>query len=451
MAEDFQVLVVDDDPLMGEVLQTRLEQWGYGVFCANSTKEALKLLEQEAVQLILTDVVMPDSSGLELLRQLMAVDGQRRVILMTGHGTVDMAVEAMKEGARDFITKPLDWDALRVTLRDLQQEIRSRREARKRHSEMSSGSLGFHCMIGDCRPMREVYEIVRRVADTDASVLITGESGTGKELVAAAIHENSGRAKSPFVPLNVAAIPGELMESELFGHEKGAFTGAVDQKPGCFEMAHEGTLFLDEIGEMPLALQPKLLRVLEDGKVRRVGGKKEFAFEVRVVAATNRDPAQAVQEGVLRQDLFYRLNVFHVELPPLRDRGDDLLLLSEHFLTLFNRKHGARVEGLRDATVEEMRKYTWPGNVRELRNALERAVVLAEKGWIEPGHLPAPVRAPEMRGHIVLPVGTPMEDAEKEVILRTYEETGGNKSQTARKLGLDVKTVRAKLKSYGVD
>ena len=300
--------------------------------------------------------------------------------------------------------------------------------------------------------MKEVYDLLESLAASDASAIIIGESGTGKELAARTIHEMSARSKGPFIAINSAAIPETLIESELFGHEKGAFTGAVGVRAGCFEMAHRGTLFLDEIGEMPAALQPKLLRVLEDGKVRRLGGSQEFAFNARVLAATNLDPKTAVQSGKLREDLFYRLNVFTVSLPPLREHKDDIAALTQHFIHDYNRKHSTSVVALRPESLERLKSYSWPGNVRELRNVIERAVILAKGEWIEPQHLPPYLRSgdKETESKIVLPIGVTAADSEKELILRTLEQTGNNKAETARRLGLDVKTIRNKLKSYGM-
>jgi transcriptional regulator with PAS, ATPase and Fis domain len=301
--------------------------------------------------------------------------------------------------------------------------------------------------------MVEVYDLIQSLSSTDASVLITGESGTGKELAARTIHRLGKRAGGAFIAVNSAAIPETLIESEVFGHEKGAFTGAVGTRSGCFELANGGTLFLDEIGEMPLQLQPKLLRVLEDGKVRRLGGKQEFEFDVRVLAATNQDPRTAIQEGRLREDLYYRLTVFTVNLPPLRDRKEDIPLLAQHFIGEFNKKHSTNVETLRDDALEMLMTYSWPGNVREFRNVMERALILSRGEWIESFHLPPYLRNPstESSTKIVLPLGITAAEAERELILKTLEKTGHNKAEAARQLGLDVKTIRNKLKAYKIE
>jgi DNA-binding NtrC family response regulator len=383
---------------------------------------------------------------------LKAGDSARPVILITAHGSVDVAVEAMKQGAEDFVTKPLDYSKLKVILDSSQRNIHLRRESQKLASQLEKGA-GFGLLVGTGRRMREVYALLRSVATGDSSVIVTGESGTGKELAARTIHELSARSKGLFIAINAAAIPEGLIESEIFGHERGAFTGAIAARPGCFELADRGTLFLDEIAEMPLALQPKLLRVLEDGRVRRLGGRQEYTFNVRVLAATNQDPRTAVKNGKLREDLYYRLNVFTIVMPPLRERKEDLLLLVHHFIREFNRKHGMQVDGLREETLEMLKTYSWPGNVRELRNVIERAVILTKGGWVTPPHLPPYIQNPtdEPETKIVLPVGISLAEAEKELILKTLEKVGHNKAEAARQLGLDVKTIRNKLKSYGLD
>jgi transcriptional regulator with PAS, ATPase and Fis domain len=301
--------------------------------------------------------------------------------------------------------------------------------------------------------MREVFSLIEMVAARDVSVIITGESGTGKELVAHAIHQMSTRREKPFIAVNAAAIPDTLIESEVFGHERGAFTGAIGTRPGCFEQAHGGTLFLDEIAEMPMVLQPKLLRVLADGKVRRLGGNHEFAFDVRVVVATNRDPLLAIKEGRLREDLYYRLNVFSIPLPALREREDDVPLLAQRFVSEFNRKHQMSIEGISEEAAELLKAYPWPGNVRELRNIIERAVVLTKSDWIDPSVLPPYIRsAPRPSQKLTIDVGaTTMADAEKELLIRTLEFAGGNKAEAARQLGVDVKTIYNKLKAYNIE
>lgn len=447
-----RVLVVDDEEAMREVLKLRLQEWGFDVCLASDGEEARQQVLEKTPDLVISDVVLPDLSGLELLKQLKEGDPNRPVLLITAHGTVELAVEAMKQGARDFLTKPLDTNKLKSVLDTLEADLLAQRKTRQRVADVGADRNRFGPFVGSSKAMNEVYSLLTEVAATEASVLITGESGTGKELAARTVHALSPRSDEAFVAINAAAIARELMESEIFGHEKGAFTGATGVRQGCFELAHGGTLFLDEVAEMPVSLQPKLLRVLEDGRVRRLGGSREFQFDTRVLAATNQEPRLAVEEGRLRNDLYYRLNVFTLVMPPLRDRGRDLELLVQHFAGIFNDKHDSKVEGPRDETLELLRTYTWPGNVRELRNVMERAVVLAKGAWVEPTHLPPYIRKPDSASgaDIVLAAGTSLADAEKEVILKTLEQTKNNKAEAARRLGLDVKTIRNKLKAYGI-
>ncbi|MGH7444631.1 MAG: sigma-54-dependent transcriptional regulator, partial [Longimicrobiales bacterium] len=447
--EALKVLVVDDEAALREVLSLRLEGWGYEVEAAGTVDEAEARIEACPPDVVVTDVVLPGSTGLDLLRRLKRTDAALPVILITAHAGVDAAVEAMKAGAQDFLTKPIDYPTLHALLESTAVALRERRDAEGLDEQLrGNGAIGR--VVGRSRPMRALVGMIEVLAGSDAAAIITGESGTGKEVVARAIHESSARRDGPFIAVNAAAIPADLVESEVFGHERGAFTGATRTREGCFEMAHGGTLFLDEIAEMPAKLQPKLLRVLEEGRARRLGGSREIAFDVRVIAATNRDPAAAVRDGALREDLFYRLNVFAVVLPPLRERANDVPLLAQYFVGEFNRKHGMTVEGVRAETLALLGGYPWPGNVRELRNVIERAVIVARTGWIEPPHLPPYLRA---RGTgdatIRLPVGTTLAEAERTLILETLERVGNNKAEAARQLGLDVKTVRSKLKAYG--
>jgi len=445
-----KILVVDDDAAIREVLRIRLESWGYRVKQAKDAGQARELVRSYNPKLVISDVVMPETSGLELLRSLIADEPGRTIVLMTAHGTVDIAVEAIKQGAHDFLTKPLDYSKLKAILKAAESEIQLQQKSTRLTSRLEKDS-GFGLFVGKSEAMKKVYRLIESVIPTDVSVLITGESGTGKELAARTIHEKGPRCDGPFVAINASAIPSELVESEVFGHEKGAFTGATHLRQGRFELAHQGTLLLDEIGEMAEALQVKLLRVLEDGRIRRLGGKEELTVDVRVLAATNRDPDRAVQEGRMREDLYYRINVFTLHLPPLRERKTDIPLLVQHFVSRFNSKHDAEVQGVREETLEKLTAYPWPGNVRELSNVLERAVVLARSRWVETSHLPAYIQKPEDASKkIVLPVGTSARDAEKELILKTLQETGNNKAETSRRLGVDVKTIRNKLKSYGL-
>jgi DNA-binding NtrC family response regulator len=448
-----KILIVDDDPAMRESFDILLQSWGFEVLQAGDAREARELVNRVDPDIVISDVVMPEVSGLELLRELKAGNPQRPVLLITARGSIDMAVEAIKQGARDFLTKPVtDFQKLKALLDDAENEIELRRKTKRLANRVESEGQ-FGDFVGASKPMREVFSMIEMVATRDVPVIITGESGTGKELVAHAIHEMSGRRGKPFVAVNAAAIPETLIESEVFGHERGAFTGAVGTRAGCFEQAHGGTLFLDEIAEMPMVLQPKLLRVLAEGKVRRLGGNQEIAFDVRVVVATNRDPMQAIKEGRLREDLYYRLNVFSIPMPALREREDDVPLLAQSFISEFNRKHHTEIEGISEDAAELLKAYPWPGNVRELRNIIERAVVLAKSDWIDSTVLPPYIRSTARSTEkLVIDVGTTtMADAERELLIRTLEHAGKNKAEAARQLGVDVKTIYNKLKAYNIE
>jgi len=448
-----KILVVDDDAGIRSSLGVLLQSWGFETLLASDASEALYMVEKQEPDIIISDVVMPEVSGLELLRTLKAGDPHRPVLLITAQASIDTAVEAMKQGARDFLTKPLtDLPKLKALLDDAERELELRRKARRLTARIEDeGGIGD--FVGISKAIREVYQLIESVAERDVSVMITGESGTGKEVVARTIHKLSRREAKPFIAINAAAIPESLIESELFGHERGAFTGAVATRQGVFEQANGGTLLIDEIAEMPMALQPKLLRVLADGKVRRLGGSHEFEFDVRVLAATNRDPLKAIEDVRLREDLYYRLNVVPIALPPLRARGEDISLLAQHFVTEFNTKHHLNIEGTTDEAVALLKAYPWPGNVRELRNVIERSVVLSKGSWIEEKDLPPYIRNPSVKVEkLVFAVGqTTVADAERELILKTLEQAGNNKAEAARQLGVDVKTIYNKLKSYGIE
>ena len=444
------VLVVDDDETMREVLTVRLEDWGYEVATVGDADGARSSIEKFDPDVVLADIVLPGMSGIELLRLLKEDDETRPVILMTGHGSVDLAVEAMKEGAEDFLTKPIETEKLEAVLKAVMADLTLRHRVAELDHQLED-QPGFAGMIGRSEAMLEVFATVELLAENEASAIITGASGTGKELVARSIHRLGSRADGPFVALNCAAIPEGLIESELFGHTKGAFTGATQLRRGAFELADKGVLLLDEIAEMPINLQPKFLRILEDQRVRRLGGHSDIEFDVRVIAATNRPVDIAIEEGHLREDLFFRLAVFEVRLPDLKDRDGDIPLLVQAFIREFNRKHGTRVQGVRDAAFELLEGHHWPGNVRELRNVIERATIVAGSGWIETGQLPLFLRAPREDDdpRLTLEVGeTTADEAEKELILKTLEVVGGNKAEAARRLELDVKTIRNKLKRY---
>jgi DNA-binding NtrC family response regulator len=444
------VLVVDDEPALRDVLEMRVESWGFRVCTAGDADEAERVARQRRPDIVVTDVLLPGRSGVELLRALRAHQPTVPVILMTAHGTIDLAVEAIKAGAQDFLTKPINYAQLKALLDVSRSDVRRRAQARELVTHLEeNGGLG-PWLRGGSR-MAETFDLVRLVASKDTTALITGESGTGKEVVARTIHELSERRKGPFIAVNAAAMPESLIESELFGHERGAFTGAASTRLGVFELANGGTLLLDEISEMPIALQPKLLRVLEERTLRRVGGSNEIKLDVRVLAATNQAPDASIAEGRLRQDLYYRLGVFSIELPPLRDRLEEIPLLTQHFLRLFNEKHGTSVDGVTEAALERMEQYAWPGNVRELSNVIERCAIVVGSGWIDAMHLPPYLKGEEGPSdrRVVIPVGMTAAEAEKRLILKTLELVGHNKAEAARRLDIDVKTLRNKLKAWG--
>jgi DNA-binding NtrC family response regulator len=446
-----KILVVDDEPAERDGLARLVGQWGYEVETAGSGEEALNLIESQHPAVVLTDLVLPEMDGLTLLQKLRETGRPPIVLLVTGHGTVETAVEAMRHGAFDYLTKPVDATRLQVLLeKSVEQESLSREVSFLRHQLRQKGSFGQ--LVGQSKGMQEVYRWIELAATSTAPVLVYGESGTGKELVARTIHDLSNRRNKPFVAINCAAIPETLIESELFGHERGAFTGATERRLGCFELADGGTLFLDEIAEMDASTQAKLLRVLQEGAFRRVGGgKTEIQVDVRVIAATNRVPSEAMSQGQLREDLFYRLNVFAIRLPPLRERREDIPLLTRTFIEEFNRQDNRQVRGLTPEAEGELDRYAWPGNVRELRNVIQRAVVLSGSGLISPEHLPdnvlhsAPAAAPAPAGSVI-----PIREMERDAIMRALEETGFDKRRAAQLLGISLKTLYNKLAKYGI-
>ena len=443
-----KVLLVDDDPDLQDILQICLKQWGFEVAVASDGNEGAQLAGSYRPDIVLSDVMVPDTSGIELLKSLQADDSSRPVILMTGYSTVDMAVEAMKDGARDFLTKPLDYPKLKSILEATQKELKSLKQSKKLSSQLARN--GCRPLIGTTKVMKDLDTLIRSVASSDASALIWGESGTGKEVVARCLHDLGKRAAEPFFALNMAAIPKELIESEIFGHAKGAFTGATDERPGCFELADNGTLFLDEIAEMPMDLQTRLLRVLEDSKIRRLGSSEEFTVNVRIIAATNQRPRLAVENGALREDLYFRLNVISFALPPLRERKDDIPLLVQHFIAEFNQKHGLKVEAVRDDAMRLLKRYSWPGNVRELKNAIERSVIVARgSSWIESHDLPPYIQNPAKDDWLVLPPDVSAARVQKELLLKALDKAGQNKSEAARELGVDVRTLSNMMKAFG--
>jgi DNA-binding NtrC family response regulator len=441
-----RVLIVEDEPSTRLGLTELVRTWGFITDSAADGEDALQRISVFRPTIIISDLVMPNMGGLELLRALKDEGGDLTIVILTAQGTVETAVEAIKEGAYDYLTKPIEPQRLKILLDKIVERQDTIREVKVLRKQLRDHGT-FGRMIGSSQQMRKVYQVVEQAAPTSASVLIWGESGTGKELVAQTIHQLSPRAQMPFVPINCAAIPETLLESEIFGHEKGAFTGASDRREGCFELADRGTLFLDEIAEMTPATQVKLLRVLQERKFRRLGGRNEQTVDVRVIAATNVNPADAVKNGKLREDLYYRLNVFAMELPPLRQRKEDLPLLIQSFLAEFNERNNKRVSALDPAAMRILEQYNWPGNVRELRNVIERAVILSQGEFVDPKHLPPLVTdSPDVvKPTLSLAPGTTVEEAERRLILMTLEHTRDNKTRAAEILGISLKTLHNKL------
>jgi DNA-binding NtrC family response regulator len=488
------VLIVDDESSQRTGLAGMVKAWGMHAETASDGQEALEKLAEFPADAIVTDMNMPGLDGFGLLRALRDISDAPPVIVVTAFGNVETAVRTVHElGAFWYVEKPIQANVLQVLLRraGAQSGLRNEKRALERTLQYK-GAVGE--LVGASARMQEIFSLLQQAAPSRACVLVSGESGTGKELVARTIHALSPRRSGPFVAINCAAMPETLIESELFGHEKGSFTGASERRAGCFELAQHGTLLLDEIGEMPMGTQAKLLRILEDSKVRRLGGKAEFEVDVRVVAATNKVPDEAVRGGHLREDLFYRLNVFHVHLPPLRERREDITALAETLVADLNHKHEKKVTDMAPEVLDALIRHDWPGNVRELRNALERAVIVASEGTIQLSHLPinlqsfppsgaqssvqssAGVPQPEMRmaagagiaasvplptaeepfrgdngdaGSVRVLIGTTVEDAEKSLILRTLEHMKNNKTRAAEVLGISLKTLHNKLKEYG--
>jgi two-component system, NtrC family, response regulator PilR len=445
-----KVLVVDDERSILLLLKEALSQWGYQVTVASSAAEALGLLKSELFDALITDIRMPDMSGLELLREVKKQDESIEVVMMTGYPTIASAVQALKEGAYDYLSKPLILDELRHLMSRMMERKFLRGEVTTLRARLGE-ELTVNELIGTSVPMERVKEIIGKVAVTDSPVLIEGESGTGKELVAAAIHRLSSRAKRPFIPVNCSAIPQDLLESEFFGHVRGAFSGAVADALGLFRGADEGTIFLDEIAELSPALQVKLLRVLQEMQVRPVGSTKAYPVDVRVIAATNRDLERAMTEGSFRQDLFYRLNVVRIMLPPLRERRDDIQALVSHFLRRFNRRFHRDVRGIAPDALAALTAYTFPGNVRELENLIERAYAMGAREQIQLTDLPTLSKAAAAAPPVTSPDTVPaLGDVERELILKALAVFKDDKEAAAKALGISRRTIYRRLKEYGV-
>ncbi len=446
------VLVVDDDSAHRTMLRTLVGGWGYDIVEADDGSAAIEEVHKRPFDMVLMDVRMLKVSGLEALERIKSFNPAIPITIMTAYSSIDTAVEALKKGAYDYLTKPLDFDKLSLTLERAMEHSQLKEENR-----ILKESLGKHFdlqhIIGRSPSMVNLLETVEHVATSEATIMITGESGTGKELIAGAIHFNSSRKDGPFIKINCAAITETLLESELFGHEKGSFTGADRRKEGRFYQAHGGSLFLDEVSEMPLTMQVKLLRVLQERELTRVGGEKVIKVDVRIIVATNKNLQDLIKEGLFRDDLYYRLNVVNMEIPPLRKRRDDIPLLAQHFLELFSTKNRKEIKGFTAAAMDVLIRYDWPGNVRELMNAVERSVVLARSKYIDDEDFTI-IQSPWEKNEKTLPAFDKkdtimsLEEVEKNAILNMLESTSGNKSEAARRLGITRKTLHKKLKKY---
>ncbi|MBN1997356.1 sigma-54-dependent Fis family transcriptional regulator [candidate division KSB1 bacterium] len=444
-----KILIADDDTNILTGLKTVLIQYDYSVRTARDGREAINKLQKTEFPVLLTDLEMPHAGGLDILEFIRSAEMSTQVIFITGKGTIATAVDAMKKGAYDYLTKPVSAERLisiipkavehyelLVNYQNLEQRIKS--------------LTHFEDLVGQSKQMLYIYKMIETVAESTATVIITGESGTGKELVAKAIHRRSPRGERPFIAVNCSAFPEDILENELFGHEKGAFTGAIDEKPGCFELADTGTLFLDEIGEMSLQTQAKILRALEEKRYRRLGGKKEIQVDVRVLAATNRNLKKAIEQKTFREDLYFRLCVVEIDIPPLRDRIEDIHLLIDEFLHQFNQLNGKNISGLTSRCREILLRYGWPGNVRELRNTIERAVIMCKKDQIDIYDLPDRILTYDREQPLLtMELGKTLEEAEKKYVLQTLQMVDQNKSKAAQILGISVKGLYNKLEEYG--
>lgn len=443
------ILIIDDEKNIREGLSASLELEGYKTVLAENGKIGLQRIAKGDIDLVITDLRMPEVSGEQVLAKVTAETPGVPVIVLTGHGSIDSAVDAMRKGAYDFLTKPLNLDQLTLIVKRALQG----RELAIRHEELQAelqSKKSFESIIGNSPEMQRIFQMVRRAADSKASVLITGESGVGKELIANALHNLSSRKDAPMIKVHCAALSENLLESELFGHEKGAFTGAVSRKRGRFELAHGGTIFLDEIGEIDQNTQIKILRVLQDKRFERVGGEETIEVDVRVLAATNRDLEKEIAEGGFREDLYYRLNVVHIHVPPLRERKDDIPLMVKSFLQEFAKENGKDIQGIDAAARSALYKFDWPGNIRQLRNCIESAVVMCGSKNITLDDLPPTVRGSSDLNTIPIPAGITMNEAEKIIIQQNLVINKGNKSKTADVLGIGRKTLHRKLEEYGI-
>jgi DNA-binding NtrC family response regulator len=442
-----KILIADDERHIAEGLQMLLADDGYDVEVAADGKTAWEMIETGGYAVVLADLRMPEVDGLELFSRMRDAGIGSEMIIITGKGSVDTAKEAMRQGAYDYLEKPLKIDRLRELIPKAVEKYQVK-EANRQLQERLKSLTRFGDLIGQSEEMKQIYGMIEAAAPSTASILIIGESGTGKELVARAVHDKSNRKKGPFIAINCAAFPREILENELFGHEKGAFTGATNEKPGCFELAHGGTLFLDEVAEMEPDIQVKLLRALEERSFRRLGGKKEISVDIRVVAATNKNIQKAVDKGELREDLYHRLAVIPLYLPPLRDRRGDVRILAEAFLRRFAEENRKEIDSFEDAALEFINEYRWPGNVRELKNAIERAMILAHGSRITLADLRAHELITSEDREIRIPVGTSLEQADRTLILKTFSFVNGDHQKAASLLGMDENKLRTELSNF---
>jgi DNA-binding NtrC family response regulator len=450
MRRQAHILVVEDEVNIRSALMTMLEKLGHTVRGAGTAEEALALLEDSPSDLVITDLRMPGLSGMEFLRRMKERWPETDAIVMTAFGSIDTAVEAMRHGAYDYLTKPIDRERFPVVVEKALERHLLAAENRQLRDRLETRTR-FDQMVGESGPMQRVYSLVEMVADSDVTVLLTGESGTGKELVARAIHHKSPRADGPFVTLNCGALPENLFESELFGYEKGAFTGAMTNKMGRFELADGGTLLLDEVGELSLKSQVDFLRVLETKEFRRLGGTKLIKVDTRIIAATNRNLEEAVKQGAFREDLYYRLNVVPIRLPPLREREDDIPLLLDRFLDEFSALHHRPPKDVSREAMRLLRLYAWPGNIRQLRNLIERMVVTVKDPVIQPEHLPGEIQASKEDARtMVVALGSSLKDIEQEAIRRTLAEVTNHREKAAKLLGISLRALQYKIKEYGI-
>jgi DNA-binding NtrC family response regulator len=454
MKSNGSILIVDDEKGQRDILNLILKKEDYDVVDVPGVREALAQLEKREFDLIMTDLKMQGQSGLDLLEKVLADDPQQCIIMMTAHGSVDTAVEAMRKGAFDYLEKPLERDNLVLTLRRAFERIGLVRENRVLQKRIASIAT-IPNMQGEHPKMKEVFRVVAKIAPSNSTVLIVGESGTGKELIARAIHQGSPRRDKPFIAINCAAIPDTLIESELFGHEKGSFTGANAREIGIFEAADGGTVFLDEIGEMNVAMQAKLLRAIQEKEIRRVGGKVNITLDVRLVSATNKELEQEIKKGSFREDLFYRLNVIRINLPPLRERGSDIKTLAEFFLAKYGKEAGIAIDGISRQALKLLMNYTWPGNVRQLESTIERSVLMAESNYIEPDDLPGEITASgSLAGGInfdLPPEGIDFEALEKGLIIKAMERADWVIGKAAPLLGMSYKTLQYRLDKFEIE